>query len=120
MVNKNGNSGPERRLNVRSILRVASVTFSFLAVWFMVAVVVGRITIALCPPFNPDGGQMWLPFGFGAKFSFGIGFNFPTSNGKIPVGIDLKWWNLPGTLIGGVVAFCFVLRPILKRRFKML
>jgi hypothetical protein len=84
------------------------VAIGALLVWFGVAVVVGRIIIAVFPPRDPNGGLMWLPLGQTDKLSFGIGLKFPTANGSVPVGIDLRWWNLPGTVLGALVAFLIV------------
>jgi hypothetical protein len=81
-------------------------------VWFVVAVIVGRIVIAIFPPTDPTTPPLWLP---GSSFSFGVGLVFKTASGKVPIGIDLHWWNLPGTIMGAILGFVMV-RPYCFRR----
>jgi len=51
------------------------------------------------------------------SLGFGVGFIFVTANGKVPVGISLNWWDLPGSIIGGVLAFLLV-RSFFRRARK--
>jgi hypothetical protein len=102
---------PEGKANqspFNRIFSIAGVLLTGFIVWFMVAVVIGRIAIAIFPPPNPMVRPPMIPLGPFVSFGFGLGFVFETASGKVPVGIDFNWWNLPGTVIGEVLAFLLV------------
>jgi hypothetical protein len=78
-------------------------------VWLFVAVIIGRIIVAIFSPVNPAIPPMWLPFGtLGAHITFGLGSTFSTEGGNIPIGIALQWWNIPGTISGAIIAIAIV------------
>jgi hypothetical protein len=94
----------QRPLGNQRLSQAGWIILGAFMVWFIVAVIVGRIFIAILPPLDPNSGRIWLPMGLGTRITFGVGFTFATPHGNIPVGIDLRWWNLPGSLLGGIVA----------------
>jgi hypothetical protein len=101
--NRNAN-----RSRFNRISNVAWVSLTGLIVWFVVAVVIGRIVVAIFPPSNPMARPPMIPLGSFDSFRFGFGVIFETANGRMPVGISLNWWDLPGTIIGALLAFMLV------------
>jgi hypothetical protein len=77
-------------------------------IWFLAAVIIGRIVIAIFPPTDPMGPAPGIPIGSFESIRFGVGLMFETAHGKVPVGISFNWWDLPGTMIGGILAFMLV------------
>jgi hypothetical protein len=90
------------------ISNVAWVLLAGLTIWFVMAVVIGRIVIAIFPPSNPMARPPMIPLGPFDSFRFGVGLIFEIRGGKVPVGISLNWWDLPGSIIGAVLAFMLV------------
>jgi hypothetical protein len=107
----------------RSGLRASDVFWALFlgaAIWFIVALGIGEAVVALSKPFNPHVTPAWLPIDpFGLRFTFGVGFTYPSSAGNVPIGISLHWWNLPGTVIGLVVSLLCVV-PSLTGRSEIL
>jgi hypothetical protein len=100
---------------VNRIFNIMWVSAAGLIIWFLAAVVIGRIVVAIFPPSNPMVRPPMIPFGPFDSFRFGVGLIFETRGGKVPVGISLNWWDLPGTFIGAALAF-MVVWPFFRRR----
>jgi hypothetical protein len=92
-----------------SVSSIAGTFFGAAIAWLAVAIIVGRIVVAVASPLDPSKPPAWIPFSApGLRFSFGVGLTFPSIRGNVPIGISLHWWNLPGTILGAVVAFLIV------------
>jgi hypothetical protein len=102
-------TGKTPKTHRHSFPSIAGTVFGAAVAWLAVAVIIGRIVVAVVEPIDPLNPPAWAPWPMlGLRFQFGIGLTFPSARGVIPIGISLHWWNLPGTILGAAVAFLIV------------
>ena len=94
------------------IWRILWAFMSGLCVWFLFAVILGRVVVAVFP-VDPAAAPIRMPLGWLGSTTFGLGLTFRTSSGLVPVGITLHWWNIPGTIVGAVLGVLRV-RSVLR------